>query len=83
MDFSVRCAYAHGTSALRTHLINMVPKQLDLTWPAFAQLRDKWRGKVRTRTSAVMQHTTAREMECHSGHVHLAIVTADPTEPLT
>ena len=48
MDFSVRCAYAHGTSALRTHLINMTPKQLDLTWPAFQHLRSKWRGKVRT-----------------------------------
>lgn len=46
MDFSVRCAYAHGTSALRTHLINMTPKQTNLTWPAFSKLREKWRGKV-------------------------------------
>jgi cytosine/creatinine deaminase len=46
MDFSVRCAYAHGTVALRTHLINMVPKQVELTWPAFARLRAKWKGKV-------------------------------------
>lgn len=27
MDFSLQCAYAHGTSALRTHLINMSDKQ--------------------------------------------------------
>lgn len=46
MDFSIRCAYAHGTSALRTHLINMTPKQTQLTWPAFAALRRKWQGKV-------------------------------------
>ena len=46
MDFSIRCAYAHGTCALRTHLINMVPKQLELTWPAFDRLRQKWKGKV-------------------------------------
>lgn len=46
MDFSIRCAYAHGTCALRTHLINMVPKQLELTWPAFDRLREKWKGKV-------------------------------------
>ncbi|KAL4442940.1 hypothetical protein ABPG77_008431 [Micractinium sp. CCAP 211/92] len=46
MDFSLRCAYAHGTSALRTHLINMTPKQTQLTWPAFARLRKKWAGKV-------------------------------------
>lgn len=47
MDFSVACAYAHGTGALRTHLINMAPKQLQLTWPAFSRLRAKWAGKVR------------------------------------
>lgn len=46
MDFSVRCAYAHGTSALRTHLINMTPKQISLTWPAFSRLREKWKGKM-------------------------------------
>lgn len=28
MDFSIRTAYANGTSALRTHLINLVPKQV-------------------------------------------------------
>jgi cytosine deaminase len=46
MDFSVKCAYAHGTSAIRTHLINMTPKQTELTWPAFAKLREKWQGRV-------------------------------------
>ncbi|EFN58847.1 hypothetical protein CHLNCDRAFT_34176 [Chlorella variabilis] len=46
MDFSLRCAYAHGTSALRTHLINMTPKQTQLTWPAFSRLRAKWAGRV-------------------------------------
>ena len=46
MDFSVACAYAHGTAALRTHLINMTPEQRSLTWPAFSRLRDKWAGKV-------------------------------------
>jgi len=46
MDFSVKCAYAHGTSAIRTHLINMTPKQTELTWPAFSKLRNRWRGRV-------------------------------------
>ena len=47
MDFSLRCAYAYGTSALRTHLINMTPKQTQLTWPVYSQLRKQWAGKVR------------------------------------
>jgi cytosine deaminase len=46
MDFSLRCAYAHGTSALRTHLINMSPKQTALTWPVFSRLKREWAGKV-------------------------------------
>ena len=46
MEFSVACAYAHGTAALRTHLINMDPKQVELTWPAFAAVRANWAGKV-------------------------------------
>mmetsp|Transcript_11593 Transcript_11593/g.27538 ORF Transcript_11593/g.27538 Transcript_11593/m.27538 type:complete len:169 (-) Transcript_11593:81-587(-) len=33
MEFSLRCAYAHGTSALRTHLINLVPKQAPVGGP--------------------------------------------------
>ncbi len=47
MDFSLKCAYAHGTSALRTHLINMSEKQIQLTWPCFKILKEKWKGKVR------------------------------------
>ena len=47
MEFSVATAYAHGTAALRTHLINMTPRQVELTWPAFDAVRARWRGKVR------------------------------------
>ena len=52
MDFSVACAYAHGTKALRTHLINMTPRQRSLTWLAFSRLRDKWAGKVSLQPSS-------------------------------
>ena len=46
MEFSVACAHAHGSAALRTHLINMTPRQVELTWPAFAAVRERWKGKV-------------------------------------
>jgi cytosine/creatinine deaminase len=46
MDFSLRCAWAHGTAALRTHLINMSPRQVALTWPAFVRARERWAGRV-------------------------------------
>ncbi len=45
MDFSLRCAFAHGTRAIRTHL-DSVPPQDEITWPVFAELRADWAGRI-------------------------------------
>lgn len=45
MEFSLQCAYAHGTSAIRTHIMSG-PVQGAIAWPVFNELRNKWRGKV-------------------------------------
>jgi len=45
MDFSLRCAYAHGTAAIRTHL-DMAPPQHTITWDVFEATRDRWKGRV-------------------------------------
>ena len=45
MDFALRCAYAHGTGALRTH-IDSLGKQAAITWPVFAEIREAWRGRI-------------------------------------
>jgi cytosine deaminase len=45
MDFSLRCAFAHGTGALRTH-IDSYPKQIAITWPLFAEVREQWKGRI-------------------------------------
>ena len=45
MDFSLRCAYAHGTVAIRTHL-NSEPPQDAITWPVFRDMRRRWDGKI-------------------------------------
>ena len=44
-DFSLRCAYAHGTRALRTHL-DSIPPQAEISWPVFAELREAWAGRI-------------------------------------
>ena len=44
-DFSLRCAYAHGTAAIRTHL-DSSPPQDSISWPVFADLRDTWAGRI-------------------------------------
>jgi cytosine deaminase len=45
MDFAIRCAYAHGTSLIRTHLDSRAP-QHRISWPIFAEMRDRWAGRV-------------------------------------
>ncbi len=45
MDFSLRCAYAHGTAALRTHLDSTAP-QHKISWPLFAEMRAQWAGRI-------------------------------------
>jgi cytosine deaminase len=45
MEFSLRTAYAHGTKLIRTH-IDCVPPQFPASWPAFAEARDAWAGRV-------------------------------------
>jgi cytosine/creatinine deaminase len=45
MDFSLRCAYAHGTKAVRTH-IDSVPPQEKISWPVFEEMRERWRGRI-------------------------------------
>jgi len=44
-DFSLRCAYAHGTSAIRTHIDSYAP-QAPISWPVFATLRDRWAARM-------------------------------------
>jgi cytosine deaminase len=45
MDFALRCAFAHGTGALRTH-IDSYPKQTAVSWPLFAEMRETWKGRI-------------------------------------
>jgi cytosine deaminase len=42
MEFSLACAYAHGTRALRTHLDSVSPQE-DISWPVFETVRDRWK----------------------------------------
>jgi cytosine deaminase len=45
MSFSLRCAYAHGTRAIRTHL-DSIPPQDDITWPVFRELQADWADRI-------------------------------------
>jgi cytosine deaminase len=45
MEFSLRCAYAHGTRAIRTHL-DSIPPQDEISWPVFNEMRERWAGRI-------------------------------------
>jgi cytosine/creatinine deaminase len=45
MDFGLRCALAHGTGAIRTHL-DSIGKQTAISWPVFAEMRQNWDGII-------------------------------------
>lgn len=45
MDFALRCAYAHGTTAIRTHL-DAIPPQDEISFPVFRETRADWKGRI-------------------------------------
>jgi cytosine/creatinine deaminase len=45
MDFALRSAYARGTRAIRTHIDSVGP-QTRISWPVFAEARERWRGRI-------------------------------------
>ncbi|MEM7724350.1 MAG: cytosine deaminase [Pseudomonadota bacterium] len=45
IEFSLRCAYAHGTRAIRTHL-DSIPPQDGITFPIFRELQADWADRI-------------------------------------
>ncbi|MBZ9965443.1 cytosine deaminase [Mesorhizobium sp. BR1-1-2] len=62
MDFSLRCAYAHGTRALRTHL-DSVPPQEEISWPVFETMRERWRGRIELQGACLIGIEGVRDKE--------------------
>ncbi len=52
-EFGLRCAFAHGTTAIRTH-IDSPPAQFRTSWPVFAALRDSWAGRITLQGVAIV-----------------------------
>jgi cytosine deaminase len=58
MDFSLRCAYAHGTGAIRTH-IDSYGKQTAISFPVFAETREAWKDRIALQAVALFPTTVA------------------------
>ena len=45
MEFGLRCAYAHGVSAIRSH-IDTYHDTAERSWRVLREIREEWRGRI-------------------------------------
>jgi cytosine deaminase len=60
MDFSLRCAYAHGTAALRTHIDSLAPQET-ISWPVFYEMRERWKGRIELQGASLVTIEEVRD----------------------
>jgi cytosine deaminase len=60
MEFALRCAYAQGTRAIRTH-IDSIGRQPWISWPVFREVREAWRGRIELQAVALFHPEAARD----------------------
>jgi len=53
MEFGLRCSYAHGTRAVRTHLDSQGP-QAAISWPVMRAMRKAWMGRVEMQATVLV-----------------------------
>jgi cytosine/creatinine deaminase len=53
MGFALRCAYAHGVGAIRTH-IDSHEGSAETSWGVFRALRDEWAGRIALQAVALV-----------------------------
>lgn len=46
MEFGLRCSYAHGVAAIRTHLDSHEPDQAQRSWAVFREMREIWADRI-------------------------------------
>jgi len=66
VEFSLQCAYAYGTSALRSH-VNTSPSTPAFVWPVMAAARSRWAGKVDLQLVAMCVPLSAFAPGCADG----------------
>jgi cytosine/creatinine deaminase len=60
MDFGLRCAFAHGTRAIRTHLDSLAPQDA-ISFPVFREMREEWIGRIALQASCLVSCETFSE----------------------
>ncbi len=60
MEFGLATADAHGVAAIRTHL-DSHEGQAEITWSAFAQTREHWKGRITLQAAGLVPLDAYRE----------------------
>jgi cytosine deaminase len=60
MAFSLQCAYAHGTAALRTHIDSLAPQET-ISWPVFEEMSERWSGKIALQAASLITIEEVRD----------------------
>ncbi|PLP60718.1 cytosine deaminase [Mesorhizobium loti] len=66
MDFALRTAFAHGTSAIRTHLDSAAPQDA-ISWPVFENIREHWRGRIDLQAACLVGIEETRDQVWFAG----------------
>ncbi len=53
MEFALKCAYAHGTRAIRTHL-DSIPPQDGISFPVFREVQAEWADRIALQASCLV-----------------------------
>ena len=62
MEFSLQCAYAHGTAALRTHIDSLAPQET-ISWPVFERMRERWSGRIALQAASLITVEEVRDQK--------------------
>lgn len=84
--FGLRCALAHGTVAIRTHL-DSPPEQCRTSWAVFRELRAEWEGRITLQAVSLVTLDDLRgpfaealaDLVAESGGVLGAVTAMSPT----
>jgi len=60
MGFGLRCAFAHGVSAIRTHLDSQ-EEHAERSWDVFRELRANWAGRIELQAVGIVPLTFFRD----------------------
>ncbi len=60
MEFALKCAWVHGTKAIRTHL-DSAPPQDRISWPVFNAVRERWKGRIDLQAACLFGIDQARD----------------------